>query len=186
MIAAPPPGRGRWLHGAGVVGAFAAPGTIVWAAIGAALAVLPLQGGARWAAVAFGLTLGLAQVWSGRWRAPSSAWQVPSSWVRHRHAWVNTLVWGALLGPGLITRNPYGSIWMLALLLASLDSIAAAGVVGAAAGLLQGSARAHGVLREVRAAEPSDYLHLLLRQARWRAMDGAALIAAAALVATLR
>jgi hypothetical protein len=98
---------------------------------------------------------------------------------------VNVLVWGALLGPGLVTRNPYGSIWMLVLLLASIEDALAAAVVGAVVGLLQGGARALGVVRMTWVGQPP-YLALVLKELRWRVVDGVGLIAIGMLIALSR
>jgi hypothetical protein len=57
-------------------------------------------------------TLGLT------FRAPSLAWQVPAHWIKGKSISIQAIIWGALLGPGLVTRNPYAGIWILPLLLA--------------------------------------------------------------------
>jgi hypothetical protein len=185
-IAPPPPGRGCWPYRSWVLLAFAVPAAIVWAGIGLALAALLPQETARWAAVAYATVYGILEVVGRRGRAPTTRWQVPAPWVRHRHESVNVLVWGALLGPGLLTRNPYASIWMLALLLASLGHPPVAAAVGAGAGLVHGGSRALGVLRELRPGGIPDYSTFVARGITWRVADGATLVAVAALVATAR
>jgi hypothetical protein len=166
-----------------VVAAFAVPGAVVWAAIGAALGALPAHGVARWAAVAYAAAFGIAELAGLGWRAPTSTWQVPSTWVRSRRSGTRTVIWGALLGPGLVTRNPYASIWMLPLLLAGVSDPLAGAAAGAVVGALQGGARAVGVVREVRTAHDEGFFGMVIRDMRWRRVDGAALLAAAAAVA---
>jgi len=48
---------------------------------------------------------------------PTVRWQVPSGWMNRRTSAAQVVIWGASLGPGLITRNPYASMWLLPLLL---------------------------------------------------------------------
>jgi hypothetical protein len=137
----------------------------------------------RWLAVAYAVAFGIAELVGLPLRAPSSSWQVPPTLVRGRPGWAKTLTWGVFLGPGLLTRNPYASIWMLPLLLAGVGSPAVGAAAGALVGLLQGSARAVGVLGEQRTADTGEYYLMVIRDMRWRRLDGADLLAVAVTVA---
>ncbi len=64
------------------------------------------------------------------------------------------LVWGALLGPGFATRNPYAGFGLLPLVVAAMPGSAAGLALGAAVGLAHGTARAAALLRDVRDLRP--------------------------------
>jgi hypothetical protein len=110
------------------------------------------------------------------------------------------LVWGAILGPGFLTRNPYAGFAMLLLAVAAMPGLAAGLALGAAIGVAHGGARAVALLRDVRELHqtPGDgraapgpvvtHLDLLLKTVYWRRIDGAALLAFAvtAAVAAVR
>jgi hypothetical protein len=97
----------------------------------------------------YALCFGVAQTLQTRLRAPSSAWQVPQEWVRYRPRRQQIAVWGLTLGPGLITRNPYASMWLLPGFLALTGSVQAGLVAGALIGASHGAARALGVILNV-------------------------------------
>ncbi len=94
-------------------------------------------------------------------------------------------VWGTILGPGFLTRNPYAGFGMLMLLTASIGSLPAAILVAAAIGAAHAIGRAFALLRDSATAQHDPFM-LLLRSLRWRALDGLALlaIAGAAIVTT--
>jgi hypothetical protein len=127
-------------------------------------------------ALGFGIveTLGLPV------RVPSSTWQVPAQWLRGRPAGVQTLIWGALLGPGLLTRNPYAGIWLLLPLLALSQSVSLAVDIGIAVGITHGSTRALGILHN-RTCIADPYAHLLIlgKYWLWQYLDGLALLVVA-------
>ena len=173
------------MQGAGTLAAFALPGAAFWAAVGAALALPGIHAAARWAAIGFAIVFGGSEVAGWRLRAPTSGWQVPFSWVRRRPGWIKIVIWGGLLGPGVITRNPYPSVWMLPLLLASFTSLSAGVAAGLVVGVLQGGARAAGILREQWAPRPLEFQTSLLAHLRWQPVDGATLLAAGTLLLVL-
>jgi hypothetical protein len=102
------------------------------------------------------------------------------------------VIWGAVLGPGLLTRNPYAGFGMLPVLVAA-SALSAGGSLPAAAGLAALTGAAHGAGRALALVRdshrrPDDPIALVLRSMRWRAADGYALlvIAGAAVVAAVR
>ncbi len=117
-------------------------------------------------------------------QAPSLTWQVPAHWVEKRSATVQSLIWGASLGPGLVTRNPYAGIWLLPLLLALNQNLLIAAGVGIAIGIAHGGARALGVVRNRTCIEATQaHLLILGEQWRWKYLDGLALLLAAGALA---
>lgn len=109
-------------------------------------------------------------------RPPGSTWQVPQSFVVGTSRRRRILVWGAILGPGFLTRNPYAGFGLLALGVAVLDSVPVGVLVGAAIGFAHGTGRALALLRDARGADPDDYLKSVLRSMHWRTFDGVALL----------
>jgi hypothetical protein len=113
-------------------------------------------------------------------RPPGSNWQVPQTFVVGTSRRRRTVVWGAILGPGFFTRNPYAGFGLLPLGVAALDSVPLGVLVAAAIGFAHATGRALGLLRDARDArrtDPSDYLKSVLRSMYWRRFDGAALLA---------
>ncbi len=92
-----------------------------------------------------------------------------------------TIVWGAALGPGVLTVNPFAGMWLLPLLLLSSGPWKVAVAMGALAGSIHGAVRSIGVIRNVCTECPEDRLDdLLVRMPmRWRWFDGLGLLAAA-------
>jgi len=193
-----------------VIAAYAVPAAALWAVIGLALGSLPVAPIALAAAAVYGLCYGAAEI-TGRpiLRSPGTGWQVPQTMLLGAPPARRVLVWGALLGPGFATRNPYAGFGVLPL------AVAAAGVggpvaglaAGAAVGAAHGTARAVALLRDVRelnelrdrGARPAavvgggvltaitpvpTHLDLLLKTVRWRRFDGVVLLAVAAVAAT--
>jgi len=97
---------------------------------------------------------------------------------------VQTATWGALLGPGLVTRNPYAGMWLVLLLIALNHSLFTVLVLGMAVGIAHGGARALGVLSNRRHLD-TNCTHLLILGAQmyWRFIDGLALLLAAGALA---
>jgi len=190
----------------GVIAAYALPAVAVWTALGLALTAVRLTGVALAAAVAYGGYYGATEV-SGRrgLPPPGRAWQVPQTMLIDAPVRRRVLVWGALLGPGFATRNPYAGFGLLPLAVASMPSVGAGLAAGAVVGLAHGTARAVALIRDVRDLRPgraspalaaagrhgglltepvgdalTTHLDVLLKTVYWRRIDGAVLLAAAA------
>lgn len=173
------------------------PAVAVWTVLGAgllalttvlSLAGMALAGFALVLAAIYGCCYGVAEVAGlGRLAVPGRRWQVPQSMLIDASPWRRVLVWGAVLGPGFATRNPYAGFGLLPIAVAAMAaSQPAAGVVLAAViGLTHGGARATALLRDIasgqQAAAPdaSGQLELLLRTVYWRRLDGVMLLAVA-------
>jgi len=175
-----------------VLAAYVLPAVAVWIVVGLALlgltAVLPLAGAALVLAAIYGCCYGVAEIAGlGRLAAPGRRWQVPQTMMIDASPWRRVLVWGALLGPGFATRNPYAGFGLLPIAVAALTAfqpgagVAPAGVIG----LTHGGARAVALLRDLAsgqqaaAADAAGQLDLLLRTVYWRRLDGAVLLALA-------
>jgi hypothetical protein len=165
------------------------PAAAAWALLGLLLHLLPLRTAALVLIAVYGISYGLLES-TGRARPspPGSGWQVPSAWVRgvspSRRMWV----WGALLGPGLATRNPYAGFGMLVLATAAVGSLRDSVLVAVAIGIAHAAGRAAGLLRDVRVIGTGDYMQLVVATMYWRVFDGYALlvIGGLALVTSLR
>jgi hypothetical protein len=101
------------------------------------------------------------------------------------------LVWGAILGPGFATRNPYAGFAVLPLAVAAAGSIPAGVALAAAVGVAHGTGRALALLRDTRDfrnGAAADHLALVLKSMHWRTFDGFALllVSGIAVVACLR
>jgi hypothetical protein len=160
------------------VGAYALPGAAVWLALGLCASALPLRDCGLILVAAYSAVYGVTEA-AGRLRpaVPGSGWQVPQPLVVGASARKRLLVWGSILGPGFLTRNPYAGFAMLPL------AVAAAGpggpVLAASIGAAHGTGRALALLRARRAGPSGDPMQLLLRSAYWRALDGLILLVAA-------
>ncbi len=82
------------------------------------------------AVLVYAVTYGLAETMRLPLRAPESRWQVPSTWVAGRTSQKRAVVWGVMLGPGVLTRNPYAGMWLVPLLLAVIASPALGAIAG--------------------------------------------------------
>jgi len=170
-----------------VLAAYALPAAAVWAVLGLALTVLPIGTAALLAAVLYGCVYGAAEFFGlSRPRAPGRTWQVPQGFMIGASSRRRTLVWGSILGPGFLTRNPYAGFGILPLLVAGAGPLMGGGtsrlasglIVAAIVGTAHGGGRALALLRDV--SRPlDDPFALLLRSLRWRALDGLALLAIA-------
>ena len=89
------------------------------------------------------------------------------------------MVWGSLLGPGFVTRNPYAGFWLLPLAVAAVGNIGYGVLLAAGIGAAHSTGRALGLLRDVKDADVNSYLQSTLRSMYWRMADGFALLAAA-------
>lgn len=132
----------------------------------------------------YALVFGIAETFGLPLRAPSLAWQVPAQWIKGRSPMVQTATWGALLGTGLVTRNPYAGMWLLPLLIALNHDLHTAMAIGMAVGIAHGGARALGVLNNRRHMGTNcSHLMILGAQVRWKYRDGLALLLAAGALA---
>lgn len=125
---------------------FAIPAALIWALIGGI--VWPLH--SVWVVilaigVAYAFLYGASESLGLRLQGPSFDWQVPLDWVRAPRMNL-MLMWGVTLGPGLATRNPFASLWILIPLLALMPSEGSSLTIGALVGLVHGLARASSVL----------------------------------------
>ena len=158
--------------------AYMAPGAAAWAALGLLLwqmhipVLIWLLVGAVYAAV-----YGLGRLWPAGIAPPTIRWQVPAQWVIDRR-WASTLIWGFVLGPGVLTRNPLAGMWMLPVSLALQTDVQSAVGLGAALGALHGAARATAVMRlQPRlASQRRPELELFASLWRWRMIDGFVLL----------
>ena len=155
------------------------PGAVAWALLGLVLGVLPVADAAVVAAAVYGCGYGVAEVFGLRWPVPPGRrWQVPQDLLIGSSGVRRLVVWGTILGPGFLTRNPYAGFGMLVLLAASAGSLPAAIVIAAIIGMAHAAGRAVALLGDS-ATVPLEPFALLLRSLRWRALDGIALLAVA-------
>lgn len=131
----------------------------------------------------YAFVFGIFETFGIPFRVPGLTWQVPSRWVKGRSKVVKTLIWGIVLGPGLVTNNPYAGIWLLPFLVALNHSLLPAVVVSTAVGFAHGIGRAAGVLsnRRYMSMNCGDLL-IMGKQIRWQFMDGLVLLLAAGLL----
>lgn len=144
-----------------VVLAYALPAAIVWMLLGLGLTALPLAAVALVGVVGYGGYYGFTELTGSAGLAiPGRRWQVPQTMMINASPPRRVLVWGAILGPGLLTRNPYAGFGLLPIVLAAMSAAVAWGghsgpswrtglAVGAAIGLAHGSARAIALLRDI-------------------------------------
>jgi hypothetical protein len=127
-------------------------------------------------ACGYAVVFGTCEVLRIPFRQLGLTWQVPAQWLRGRSATIRTLIWGACLGPGFVTRNPYAGMWVLPLLVALAPNWMAAMLLGIAIGLAHGSSRAVGILRNLSRLEEVCAPVMILKQMRWRFFDGSVLL----------
>lgn len=172
-----------------VFAAYAFPAVVSWLALGLCLAVLPLTGVALVAAVVYGCYYGGFELAGRRGLAvPGRRWQVPQTMMINASPRRRILVWGAILGPGFVTQNPYAGFGLLPIAVAAMRAAGtwACLVLAAAIGLAHGIARAAALLRDVKRGGPvsaAGQLDVLLKIVYWRRFDGVALLAVAAAAA---
>jgi hypothetical protein len=159
---------------------------VSWLALGLCLAALPLAGVALVAAVVYGCYYGVTELAGRRGLAvPGRRWQVPQSMMINASPRRRIMVWGAILGPGFLTQNPYAGFGLLPVAVAAMRAAGTGAclALAAAIGLAHGTARAAALVRDVeRTATTSTtgQLDVLLKTIYWRRFDGAALLAVAA------
>lgn len=163
------------------------PAIALWAVLGGCLGwclgALPLTRHAVLLAVLLIATLyatgyGLIEATGKRGlTAPGTTWQVPQTMVMNVPRWRRLLVWGSILGPGFLTRNPYAGFGLLPIVVAAGAGGVRDGVILAAAvGLAHGTGRALALLRDARPGAGADPMRLVLVSMYWRTFDGFALL----------
>ena len=165
-----------------MITAYALPAMLAWALLGIGLGALPLAPAALVIAVLYAVWYGLPEV-AGRPRprAPGSRWQVPQVMVQGVSRPRRLLVWGSILGPGFLTRNPYAGFGLLPILVAAAGQARSAALLAAAIGLAHGTGRALALLRDARpGAAAADPMRLVLTSMHWRRLDGVTLLVIAA------
>jgi hypothetical protein len=169
----------------GLLAAYAMPAAAAWSLLGLLANVAPVRPAALALTVGYGTYYGLIET-SGRTGLPppGRSWQVPARWVDNVPRWRRILIWGSLLGPGFATRNPYAGFGLLLLIVCSAGSLRLGVALAVTLGLLHSLARAATLLRDVHQPPGTDYLDLLARSMRWRALDGLALLTIAGAATT--
>lgn len=142
--------------------------------------------------LSYTLWYGLRETFGLQRRMLGLLWQVPASWVKGRPAALQALTWGTLLGPGLVTKNPYAGMWLLPLLIVlsrggggGSGGLPMAIAVGMVVGATHGGARALGVLRNRKsiAGDACAHQKILHARLRWQYIDGLTLLLAAGALA---
>jgi hypothetical protein len=170
-----------------VLAAYVLPAAAAWAVLGLTLTALPIGTPALVATALYSCVYGAAESFGlRRPKAPGRKWQVPQDFMIGASGRRRALVWGFVLGPGFLTRNPYAGFGILPLLVASTGPatggpagrLAFGLTAGVMVGVAHGTGRALALLRDVSRPQ-DDPFALLLRSLRWRAHDGLALLAVA-------
>lgn len=169
--------RGRIALILGLTFGSALPAGLVWGCLGLILVWLVPSTLALVLLISFSAIHGIAEVMGLPLRPPSSSWQVPASWVASASSATRVAVWGVILGPGLVTRNPVAGMWVFPLTLVLVGDPFLVALLGVFAGLAHGTFRAIGILMNLR--EPGEVSikpwSAMLVGIRWRRIDGAAL-----------
>jgi hypothetical protein len=174
-----PSGRGRTLKTALIGFLFAGPGALVWLGVGVALGTSnALRHTLALGGAGYGVGYGAATILGIRLKAPGSRWQIPAQWLRGRAKWQVWSIWGAILGPGAATRNPYLSFWLLLPLAVVTEKYEVAAFAGAAHGL----GRALGIVRNVTHRCPVQNPATWGALRTWIVVDAAILLFAAGLL----
>jgi hypothetical protein len=158
--------------------AYALPAAAVWSILGAAFWLLnSVSLFILLFAWVYALGFGLFEVFGLPVRIPGLSWQVPATWVKGKSAATQTMIWGTLLGPGLVTRNPYAGFWLLPLLLGLNQNLLVAIGIGVAVGLTHGGARACGIISNQKCVKDLNaHIFILQRQWCWKYIDGLTLL----------
>jgi hypothetical protein len=166
-----------------VITAYVVPAVAAWTALGAILGALPLARPALAAIAGYATCYGVIEVTDrlgGRLRLPppGTRWQVPQAMVMGVSRRRRMLVWGSILGPGFLTRNPYAGFGLLPIAVATAGGVRPAALLGAAIGFAHAVGRALALLRDARPrpATAPDPMGLVLTSIRWRTLDGFALL----------
>ena len=172
------------------MGAYAVPAALVWGVVALILNLAPLGNVSLALLVVYGGTFGVIETREVAIWAPASSWQIPSSFVIGVSRRRKLLVWGSILGPGFVTRNPYAGFTVLPLAVGAMGSPGYGVALGVAVGTAHGAARAIAAARDGQLIiDDVQYsqLNAVIRKMRWRVLDGLVLLlivglAAAALV----
>lgn len=143
------------------------------------LIVQPLNGIALiviFVACCYAIGFGICEVLNIPFHQLGLSWQVPRQWLYGLPKSIQTLIWGACLGPGIITRNPYAGMWMLPLLLALAPNRITAVELGIAIGFTHGCSRSIGVLKSRNRLDETCSPIIVIKQMRWKFLDGCAMI----------
>ena len=168
---------GRFRRYAATLTAYALPAAITWLLVGAILNAAPIAQVAWITLIVYALVFGIAEVTDvGSLWVPGSRWQVPPAFVTKRSPLRILLVWGGLLGPGFVTRNPYAGFAALLLAIATFGSVKTGALVALMVGVAHGTVRALALLRDARSISHLDYLQSVLRSLYWRRLDGLMLL----------
>ena len=126
--------------------AFSVPAAVVWVAVAIGMSVLA---GIWWVlalmTLAYSLFYGVIAIRGDAFMPPQFRWQVPARWIASSGLARRIVIWGSMLGPGFMTRNPYAGFWVLLLPLAAGQSLTVAACLGAT----HGAARGLGILSNV-------------------------------------
>jgi hypothetical protein len=125
-------------------------------------------------ALVYALIYGAAESLLVPVRVLSTTWQVPARWISGAGALRRAFIWGCVLGPGVLTRNPYAGMWMMPILLTVASGPGRGAIAGAATGAAHGVSRAAVTLQLIRkrSGGTRNPTEIVLRQLRWRAADG--------------
>lgn len=168
---------------AAIVGSFAFVGGAAWAAIAYPLSSVHAGKTGLLSAAGYAFVWGGLEIVGAPVRPPGLHWQVPASWVRNKPRSTRILVWAAMLGPGLATRNPLAGMWLLPIMLMSLPSRPVVMLVGACAGAAHGFARGWTVTRQTLCGDGSPrQTRAVLAEMHWGVIDGMLLLLVAGLV----
>jgi hypothetical protein len=160
-----------------LLAAYVAPAIVAWVALGMLLNTLPVRYAALVVMVAYCAYYGVSEALGlPGLRPPGSRWQVPQSFVRGASQRRRVLVWGAILGPGLATRNPYAGFALLLLALATIGTVPDGVLAAAAVGVAHAGGRALALLRDAGDADRADYFVVALKSMYSRQLDGLALL----------
>jgi hypothetical protein len=157
--------------------AYGVPGAAVWAAVGGALNLLDATAVALSVVMCYSVAYG-AMEWFRipGLSAPGRTWQVPQGLVKGTQRSRRLVVWGLLLGPGFLTRNPYAGFGFLVLAVATPANVGKGVLVGAAIGGGHGVARGAALIRDARRAADVDFMNAARASLQWRAVDGFVLL----------
>lgn len=160
--------------------AFTVPAALAWTVVALLMSWVTPSGAALTAALVFAAAYGITQLTMIPVPVPTLPFGTPSSWLRGRGSRAQAAIWGATLGPGFATRNPYAGMWLAVLALGVIDPVVHASVVGCVAGAGHGFARSVGIALNIRRrATPFE---VMAARMHWRLVDGVALIGAAGVI----
>ena len=127
----------------------------MWALVGLLLWALPLADVALVLLVGYGCGYGALEITGAAWPpAPGRRWQVPQDMMIGAGRGRRLLIWGAVLGPGFLTRNPYAGFGALPLLAAAAVKVAGGSLVaGVCVAALIGAAHGAGRRRGAAAGQ---------------------------------